>query len=248
MININELRRLAQAVQGSPRNFHERVNAIHNLHDALPSVVVLELIDRLEEAEADTLAQARMNGMGASREAALMAKLEAAENERDVLRDRLALESQENGALRDSVDRACEERDELRTELKEVRHGVAVAHDVINTLRARIEAAEKEVAHIKEVEFPRKARAVAVGWETKCVRLEQERTIDEQRIVDLMAELNRIGQENEELRVRIEAMEKQGPVASVWRCDNGHIHGSCERTLPMGTKLYALPGAKGEIK
>ena len=65
------------------------------------------------------------------------------------LRHRLALESQENGALRDSVDRACEERDELRTELKEVRHGVAVAHDVINTLRARIEAAEKKVAHIE---------------------------------------------------------------------------------------------------
>ena len=42
--------------------------------------------------------------------------------ERDELRHRLALESQENGALRDSVDRACEERDELRTELKEVRH------------------------------------------------------------------------------------------------------------------------------
>ena len=60
--------------------------------------------------------------------------------ERDELRHRLALESQENGALRDSVDRACEERDELRTELKEVRHGVAVAHDVINTLRAEVES------------------------------------------------------------------------------------------------------------
>ena len=50
------------------------------------------------------------------------------------------------------------------------------------------------------------------------------------------------------LRAKIEEMEKQEPVASVWRCDNGHIHGSCERTLPMGTKLYALPGAKGEEK
>ncbi len=50
------------------------------------------------------------------------------------------------------------------------------------------------------------------------------------------------------LRAKVEAMEKQEPVASVWRCDNGHIHGSCERPLPMGTKLYALPGAKGEEK
>ena len=114
---------------------------------------VIELINRLEAAESDALEQARLNGMGASREATLMAKLEAAEN---------------------------------------------------------------------------------------------ERAIDEQRIADLMAELNRVGQENEELRAKIEIMEQQAPVASVWRCDNGHIHGSCERTLPMGTKLYALPGAKGE--
>ena len=51
-----------------------------------------------------------------------------------------------------------------------------------------------------------------------------------------------------QLHAKIEQMEEQEPVASVWRCDNGHIHGSCERTLPMGTKLYALPGAKGEEK
>ena len=55
-------------------------------------------------------------------------------------------------------------------------------------------------------------------------------------------------EERDKLRAKIEAMEQQEPVASVWRCDNGHIHGSCERTLPMGTKLYALPGAKGEEK
>ena len=75
---------------------------------------------------------------------------------------------------------------------------------------------------------------------------EKERALDEQRIADLMADLNRVGHENDALRAKNEQMEKQEPVASVWRCDNGHIHGSCERTLPMGTKLYALPGAKGE--
>ena len=52
----------------------------------------------------------------------------------------------------------------------------------------RLEAAEKEVAHIKEVEFPRKMRAVAVGWEKKCARLEQER---------------------DALRAKIEAMKKR---------------------------------------
>lgn len=83
--------------------------------------------------------------------------------------------------LLDRLEAAEMERDELRTELKEVRREVAMTHYTINTLQAKIEA-----------------------------------------------------------------MEQQEPVASVWRCDNGHIHGSCERTLPMGTKLFDLPGAKGE--
>ena len=49
----------------------------------------IEMIERLEAAESDALEQARLNGMGASREAALMAKLEAAERERDALRARI---------------------------------------------------------------------------------------------------------------------------------------------------------------
>ena len=85
MIDINELRQSLGAVR--------------------PEEVAV-LLNRLEEAESDALEQARMNGMGASREAALMAKLEAAEKERD----------------------------ELRTELKEVRHEVAMTHYTINTL------------------------------------------------------------------------------------------------------------------
>ena len=48
----------------------------------------VEMIDRLEAAESDALEQARLNGIGASREAALMAKLEAAEKERDALRSK----------------------------------------------------------------------------------------------------------------------------------------------------------------
>ena len=103
-ININELRRLAQAVQGSPRNFHERVNAIHNLHDALPSGVVLELLNRLEDAKSDALEQARLNGMGSEREAALMAKLEAAEKERDWNAERLEDAIEELTALRAKIE------------------------------------------------------------------------------------------------------------------------------------------------
>ena len=58
--------------------------------------VISELLDRLEAAEADALEQARLNGMGSEREAALMAKLEAAEKERDALRAKIeAMERQE---------------------------------------------------------------------------------------------------------------------------------------------------------
>lgn len=42
-----------------------------------------EILDRLEAAEADALEQSRLNGVGSEREAALLAKLEAAEKERD---------------------------------------------------------------------------------------------------------------------------------------------------------------------
>ena len=50
------------------------------------SAIVHALIDRLEAAESEALEQARLNGMGAEREAALLAKLEVAEKERDALR------------------------------------------------------------------------------------------------------------------------------------------------------------------
>ena len=46
------------------------------------STIVHALLDRLEAAEADALEQARLNGMGAEREAALLAKLEATEEDR----------------------------------------------------------------------------------------------------------------------------------------------------------------------
>jgi hypothetical protein len=47
------------------------------------STIVHALIGRLEAAESEALEEARLNGMGSERELALMAKLEAAEKERD---------------------------------------------------------------------------------------------------------------------------------------------------------------------
>ena len=181
MIDINELRRLAQAALIGPDGFSMRwLKLLKDFQEEANPATITELLDRLEAAEADALEQARLNGMGASREAALMAKLEAAE---------------------------------------------------------------------------------------------KERTIDEQRIADLMSELNRVGQENEELRARIEAaekerdglhakieaMEQQEP--TIWvnssniisakinkeRRGAGDQHTCSEtKTAYHDAPHYALPGAKGE--
>ena len=65
---FNEWRRGDEDIpQPDPREIGEAIDA------------AVEMIERLEAAESDALEQARLNGMGASREAALMAKLEAAE-------------------------------------------------------------------------------------------------------------------------------------------------------------------------
>ena len=71
MININELRKSAIEWE---------------CFEKFTGKVVGELLDRVEEAESDALEQTRLSGMGASRGAALLAELAAAEKERDALR------------------------------------------------------------------------------------------------------------------------------------------------------------------
>ena len=77
---------------------------------------------------------------------------------------------------------------------------------------------------------------------------EKERTIDEQRIADLMADLNRVGRENEELRARIEAMENQQPVAWCATDETGTVVEALgmNQSRRFDTALYLAPGAKGE--
>ena len=135
---INELRRLVQAALAAPDGLSaEWMDRLGQFQEAADASVVSELLDRLESAESDALEQARLNGMGASREAALMAKLEAAEksaaesiamyrkarDERDELRAKIeAIEQQEpvafalySGWARKAVYlseiEACEQRD-----------------------------------------------------------------------------------------------------------------------------------------
>ncbi len=85
MIDINELRQSLGAIQTEE---------------------VAELLDRLEAAESDALEQARLNGMGASREAALMAKLEAAEKD-------IALKERIIDSLGSELNAVANKRDDL---------------------------------------------------------------------------------------------------------------------------------------
>lgn len=101
------------------------------------------------------------------------------------------------------------------------------AREEIERLRIENEALRAEVIHIKEVEFPRKAQAVADGWRGKCERLE----------------------------AKIAEMEQQEPVAKVRVHQTGGNAGIAWSVAPLndfdalplmrdGSKLYALPGAQ----
>ena len=115
MIDINELRQSLGAVQ--------------------PEEVAV-LLNRLEEAESDALEQARMNGMGASREAALMAKLEAAERDR-------ATFIMEIGNLCTKVEALREQLSKQRSLSQAAQHLAEVAQRRADALRAKIEEMEK---------------------------------------------------------------------------------------------------------
>ena len=108
MIDINELRRLAQAAMTGPDGVSLNwVKLLQDFQKEANPATVSELLDRLEAAEADAIEQARLNGMGASREAALMAKREAAEKERTIDEQRIA-------DLMAELNRVGQENEELR--------------------------------------------------------------------------------------------------------------------------------------
>ena len=65
------------------------------------------LTDRLEAAESDGLEQARLLGMSGEREAALLAKLEAAEKERDELRARIERMERQEPVAWAATDETC---------------------------------------------------------------------------------------------------------------------------------------------
>lgn len=103
-----------EGVTGYPVENNARLIAASN-----PSAVT-ELLDRLEAAESDALEQARLNGMGASREAALMAKLEAAEKD-------IALKERIIDSLGSELNAVANERDDLLARIREMERQEPVA-------------------------------------------------------------------------------------------------------------------------
>ncbi|MDX9716292.1 MAG: ead/Ea22-like family protein [Thauera sp.] len=168
MIDINELRRLAQEVsewsncnqawldqsEDVPAAVVGHIDEDGNTypvatidcdqyyaaHHSLPlakfyaaanPAAISDLLDRLEAAESDGLEQARMNGMGGEREAALLSKLEAAEKERDALRAKLEAAEKSDAESIAMYRKARDERDALcaRIEAMEKQEPVAWLHE-----------------------------------------------------------------------------------------------------------------------
>ena len=111
-----------------------------------------ELLDRLESAESGAIEQARLNGMGSEREAALMAKLEAAEKSdaESIAMYRKARDERES--WKGVAQQFGNEADELRPHL-------SFAKDELNRLRAKVEAMEKQepVATVRNQRYQRKS-------------------------------------------------------------------------------------------
>ena len=85
------------------------------------------LSDRLEAAESECLEQARLNGMGSEREAALAARLEATEEDRARFLVEMGRLCAQCDALRLRIKAAEKERDALRAELDALKSQEPVA-------------------------------------------------------------------------------------------------------------------------
>jgi chromosome segregation ATPase len=241
MIDLNELRiRVEEDGKGGIdlEEIHElldRLEAWENVfrHLGTPDEVGNEwhaLIDRLEAAESELLEEARLNGMGSEREASLLAKLEAAEK---------AINEAYRSGYATGQEEIEKERDALRTELNEIRYGVAVAHDTIKALR-------NDKATLQQMTYSLKDRVEVVEKEYRHM-LEVKEIYQRQ--------LNETEDERDALRAKIEAMEKQEPVYLFRRkglddfctCSKERYESFSAKPRLFEVKtLYALPGAKGE--
>ena len=183
-----------------------------------------ELLGRLEEAESDAIEQARLNGMGASRELALMAKLEAAEKENAKLREALAQKVTSETILRDL----------------NVGNGSINASFEGGAVRLFVDAfanqfVESGAANYLEMQFHSEATGPLV------VTLQRANGKTPHQ---LRAEAE---QERDALRAKIEHMEKQEPVAWRRRSDYGWSYKAKPVNGLVLEPLYLAPGAQPKL-
>ena len=166
----------------------------------------IEIIDRLEAAEAEALEEARLNGMGSEREASLLVKLEAAEKERDFAKAEIA-------RLHDDIHELTDERDTYKA--------------AYNEWIAKTEWVQDELTRNKlPVKYLSKLPVKYLGMHRADV----------------------IKTEIDSLRAKVEAMERQEPIAKV-RINSITGNPSVDfipghRYLHHNSSLYALPGAQ----
>ena len=110
--------------------------------------------------------------------------------------------------------------------------------DIVDELRARalqgrfnLEAAD-EIERLR-AELSEQCRLLGMSGEREAKHLAQIAALEKER---------------DALRAKIEAMEQQKPVGEIQRANStgNYICSEVWVPLPVGSKLYALPGAKGE--
>ena len=226
MIDINKMRRLA--LDGD-------------------LAAMQEIILRLEAAESECLEQARLNGMGGEREAALMAKLEAAEKD-------IAIKEEVIDSLAAVVKRLDAQCDAAEAEAIEQARLNGMGSEREAALLSKLEAAEKERDDFaqqlvqsevgkREISEAHDALQVEVG---KLKDLEVSRCV---KINGYIVDNARLAEEVVRLQAKIARMEQQVPVAE-WIENRFHKYPQLvwneKYRVNIGDKLYTLPGAKGE--
>lgn len=244
MIDINELRRLAQAARTGPDGVSlSWIRRLRDFQQGASPAAVSELLDRLgaaEKSDAESLAMYRK-----------------ARGERDALRAALQHES-------DRVEAAKAVIDALRARIEEMEQPAP-----IERLRASLEAAEKEGDTMRTKISDLTINVEYLGnlkksYEELIGELQDDRDALRAEIEELHALIAavkkqanaefylRVKKEEEyaRLRAKIEAMEKQAP--AYWGPKHAIEGGSTTVIVgkfpvnPTDAPLYALPGAKGE--
>lgn len=246
MIDINELRDRA-ATFGS---------------DYLTDEEWVEVIDRLEAAESDGLEQARLLGMSCEREAALLSKLEAAE--------KAVTEAYQRG-YKTGQEEIGKERDALRVEVERLTECLHRANAQAEHFEREWYLRGEEVdALCAELEALKNQEPVAwMNSRNGFICKENKnpdynlplyaRPIPAQSVPEGYHRCAQFKKENDELRAKIEAMERQEPVAWLHesRRDSDvvtnavkHVWGKAAvgSMAAYSIPLYTLPGAKGDKK